>query len=75
MYFESIQLKREKNSEWERGYYVGDTDNSKNSVILDVKYQPLPRDEKGFQVYDYRIDTESWIQVRCNEIVEEKTED
>lgn len=65
MFVESIKFKREKDSEWERGYYIGETDNCENSVILDEKYQPLSKDEKGCSVWDYRIDIENWIHIRC----------
>lgn len=67
MYIESIKFKREDKSEWERGYYVGETDNCKNSVILDANYQPIERDNEGCGVWDYHTDTENWIQLRCNE--------
>ncbi|HHT98183.1 MAG TPA: hypothetical protein GXZ90_09865 [Clostridiales bacterium] len=62
MYIESIEFKRYKTSEWERGYYVGETDNCKNSVKLDAKYQPILD-----KLWDYRTDTDNWIQIRCNE--------
>lgn len=67
MYVESIRFKRTEFSNWERGYYVGDTDNSNKSVILDKEYKPLPYDKEGFRVWDYHTDTENWIQLRCNE--------
>lgn len=65
MFVESIKFKREYGSEWEDGYYVGETDNCKNSVILDAKYQPLPKDENGCSVWDYKSNIDHWIQFRC----------
>lgn len=65
MYIESIKFKREKNSEWEKGYYVGETDNCENSVILDKNFRPLQRDENGCDVWDYGIDVENRILIRC----------
>lgn len=47
MYVESIKFQRTKISEWERGYYIGDTDNSKKSVFLDSNYNVIPRDKLG----------------------------
>jgi hypothetical protein len=44
MFVESIKFKREENSEWERGYYIGQTDNCDKSVILDSNYKPLDKD-------------------------------
>ncbi len=67
MFIESIRFKRNEKSEWERGYYVGETDNCENSVILDSKYQPLEKDEEGYRVWDYHTDTINRIQLRCNE--------
>ena len=68
MFVESIKFKRESNSSWERGYYVGDTDNSSKSVILDKDYKPIERDELGcLKVWDYHTNTENWIQFRAND--------
>lgn len=68
MFVESIKIKRTKDSKWERGYYIGDTDNSKNSTFLDSNYQPILRDEMGvLQIWDYHIDVDNWIQFRCND--------
>lgn len=68
MFVESIKIKRTKDSKWERGYYIGDTDNSKNSTFLDSNYQPILRDENGaLQIWDYKIDMENWIKFRCND--------
>lgn len=44
MFVESIRFKRTKESRWERGYYIGDTDNSRKSTFLDSNYQPIKRD-------------------------------
>ena len=68
MYVESIKFKRTKDSKWERGYYIGDTDNSMDSTLLDSKYQPLLRNEKGhLNIWDYTTDLDNWIQFRCEE--------
>jgi hypothetical protein len=67
MFLESIKFKREKDSEWERGYYIGKTDNSEMSVILDRNYKPVPRDAKGCDCWDYITDTDKWMQFRCEE--------
>ncbi len=65
MFVESIRFKREKDSEWERGYYVGETENCENSTILDERYQPLQKDENGCSVWDYKTDITNWIHIRC----------
>ena len=63
MYIESIKFKREENSDWERGYYIGETDNCENSVILDDKYQPLSKNDcKG---WEYITDIENGICIKC----------
>lgn len=67
MFVESIKYKKEENSEWERGYYVGQTDNCDKSVILDSNYRPLEKDDDGCSVWDYRADTNNWIHIRCND--------
>lgn len=65
MYLTSIKYQEKEHGKWKRGYYIGDTDNSENSVFLDEKYQPLLKNEEGFQVWDYHVDTDNWIQFRC----------
>lgn len=67
MFVESIKFKREENSEWERGYYIGQTENCDKSVILDANYKPLDKDQDGCSVWDYRTDTNNWIHLRCND--------
>lgn len=68
MYVESIKIKKTSESEWERGYYIGDTDNSKKSVFLDKDYKPIERDSCGIlQLWDYHTDTDRWIQFRCDD--------
>lgn len=59
MFIESIKFKREQNSEWEKGFYVGETDSCENSVILDEKYQPLET------AWNYETDITNWIHIRC----------
>lgn len=67
MFVESIRFKKTEESEWERGYYVGKTDNCEKSVILDLNYKPLEKGRDGCDVWDYHTDTENWIQLRCND--------
>ena len=67
MFIESIKYQEEERGEWKRGYYIGDTDNSKNSTFLDENYKPLQNNHEGFQLWDYHTDTDNWIQFRCNE--------
>ena len=64
MYIESIVFKREESSEWEKGYYIGDTDNSSRSIIVDKNYNPLTKDEKGSSCWDYRTDIDNWLTIR-----------
>lgn len=49
------------------GWYIGDTDNSKNSTFLDKNYQPLEKNESGFQLWNYKIDIDKFVQLRCND--------
>ena len=72
MYVTSILFKREKESKWEQGYYIGDTDNSVNSTILDKNYQPLQKDENGCSIWEYTINIKNRIQFRCEEPKEEQ---
>lgn len=65
MYLESIKFKRTKVSEWERGYYLGDTDNSDKSIIVDSNFKEVPKDETGCRTWNYCTDTANWIQYRC----------
>lgn len=68
MFVESIRFKRTVKSEWERGYYIGETDNSDKSCFLDSNYKPINRDKSGsLDLWDYETDTEKWIQFRCAE--------
>jgi hypothetical protein len=67
MFIESIKFKRTKDSNWERGYYIGETDNASKSVILDANYIPLEKDEDGCSVWDSHTDTNKWICFRCDD--------
>lgn len=72
MFVESIRFKRTERSEWEKGYYIGETDNSRKSVILDKNYVPITdysheNEEDNKYVWDYHTDTDKWIQFRCEE--------
>ena len=66
-YIESIVFKREESSEWEKGYYIGDTDNSSRSIIVDKNYSPLAKDEGGSSCWDYRTDIDNWLTIRVQE--------
>ena len=55
MYLESKIFKRTKDSEWEKGYYIGEDDNSIKSIMLDSNFQPV------FPLWDSRVDTDNWI--------------
>lgn len=48
MHIESCQFKRTKESSWENGLYVGETDNNMKSVILDKNFRPV------VGMFDYR---------------------
>lgn len=65
MFVESIVFKRKEDSKWEKGFYVGETENSENCVILDAKYQPVEKLEDGSWIWDYKTDVTNWIQIRC----------
>lgn len=67
MYIQAIEFKKTKESEWERGYYIGNTDNSDKSTFLDKNYQPLNKDQEGCCFWDYRADLNNRIEFRCNE--------
>lgn len=58
MFVESIEFKRTEESEQEKGYYVGDTDNSLKSIILDKNYNPITdyshKNEEGGLSHRYR---------------------
>lgn len=41
MYIRSIKFQREQNSEWEKGYYVGEGENCDDSCILNSNYRPV----------------------------------
>lgn len=64
MFVQSIIFKRMEYSNWEKGYYIGETDNCDKSVILDSNYKPLEKDENGCDVWDYKPDIENPINIR-----------
>ncbi|NFH01368.1 hypothetical protein FC831_13955 [Clostridium botulinum] len=65
MYIESIRFKRTIKSEWEKGYYIGDTDNSDKCCFLDINYKPIKRYEQcDLDLWSYETDLEDWLQVR-----------
>lgn len=68
MHVESIEFKRTANSPWERGYYVGNCENSDSSTILDKDYQPLPKNETGWEVYNYKAATVNHVRISFPEV-------
>ena len=52
MYIKGIVFKREEDSEWEEGYYVGEYENCENSIILDERFQPAV--DSNNMVLDYK---------------------
>ena len=60
MYLKTVEFKREKDSEWEKGFYIGRREYERKDmcVYLDQNYQPIERGLNGFQIWDYRYDTE-----------------
>jgi hypothetical protein len=64
MFVESIKFQREKGSEWERGYYIGESDNSSKSCILDANYKPILE-----QLWGFHTNVDNRIQFRCSEPV------
>lgn len=71
MFVESIRFKRTEDSDWEEGYYIGATDYSYKSIIIDKNYVPLERNEKGFVCWDYYPNVNNWKQFRCDDNFEE----
>lgn len=65
MYLARVEFKREEKSRYEKGYYIGKRENTKEEgTYLDEKFQALPRDEKGFQVWDSRLDIDNLLELR-----------
>jgi hypothetical protein len=65
MYLAKVVFKREANSLTEKGYYIGEHESSKDKgTYLDTNFQALPRDEKGFQVWDSNIDLNDMLELR-----------
>lgn len=73
MYIQSIEFKREQDSKWENGYYIGKYENCDNSVFLDENYKPiLDKNEKlSDKVWDYH----GLINGVCLDIPEVNSED
>lgn len=73
MFLQAIFFKRKEDSEWERGFYIGryEEDFLGKSTCLDSNYQPLPRDEDGYQVVDMCKDINSNITVSLTAPVDE----
>lgn len=65
MYLARVEFKREENSKFEKGYYIGKWENTKEEgTYLDSKFQALPRDEKGYQVWYSRLDMDNLLELR-----------
>ena len=65
MYLARVEFKREENSKFEKGYYIGKWENTKEEgTYLDSKFQALPRDEKGYQVWCSRLDMDNLLELR-----------
>jgi hypothetical protein len=58
MFIQTVKFKREKNSDWESGFYIGRCDNDivDKSIFLDKNYQVVTKDKDGFQVWDAKYD-------------------
>lgn len=63
MYIEYVEFKRTKSSNWEKGYYIGENGNTLRSCFLDVNFEPIEKDEKGFRVWDSRADLDRRVQI------------
>jgi hypothetical protein len=74
MYIEAIKFKRQKDSEWESGYYIGKYENCEDSVILDAHYQPINKDEKGYRVWNYHSNSDNRIHLDIHEQDDEEEE-
>ncbi len=65
MYLARVEFKREENSKFEKGYYIGKWENTKEEgTYLDSKFQALPRDGKGYQVWYSRLDMDNLLELR-----------
>jgi len=53
MYVTSIIFKRAKDSKWEYGYYIGETDNSENSTLLDCNFKPIVTNYENNAPWDW----------------------
>ena len=59
MFIEGIKFKRNKDSEWENGYYIGENEDSDKSVIIDCNYVPVNK-SCGFK-------SSGGIYIKCND--------
>lgn len=64
MYIQKVIFKRNRDSKWEKGLYVGETDNSIKGVFLDTEFNPIPKDENGCSVWDYKADLEQCFELK-----------
>lgn len=70
MYIERIKYQEKKGSEWKDGFYIGEYEyyeSCEKSTVLDKNYQPLPKDENGYQVWDLRPNYDKKIVVFIEE--------
>lgn len=63
MFFQSIKFKRNKDAEWESGYYIGKSELCKDCVILDKNYKPILKNNGLFNIWEYRADLDNRIQI------------
>lgn len=66
MFIQSVEFQREKDSDWEKGFYIGrcDNDDLDKGTFLDINYQALSIDEKGLQVWNSHFDIDRDIELR-----------
>lgn len=68
MYVARMEFKRTEDSKLEKGYFIGHNENPDlyRGCYLDENFQPLPRDEKGYQVWDSKFDTDNALEIRID---------
>lgn len=55
MVVKSIVFKREENSKWENGWYIGAEENSdKRGIYLDKDYQPIKTNNENNLLWDIK---------------------
>lgn len=61
MFVFSVLFKREKDSEWEKGFYIGSMEDPFKSVRLDIDYKPIDK-----PVFDLKVDMINFFQIKLN---------